>query len=498
MQERALGLVRERRFLGAVALFGLLLVVYSFSVGLRATRGASITADEPFYLLTTQSLIDDGDLDLTQQYERHSYREFFDHPDGLWRQSIPNEDGVLLSPHEPALSIFLVPGFAIGGLAGTQVQMMLLTAATFALAFVLVASETRALLLSWLATAAIALSASAFVYSTEIYPEVPAAMLLVLGLLVVRRPRLSVPHAATLALLMTLLAWFGMKYVPLGGLVGLYFLWRADWRGRGVFVALSALSAIAYTWLHMEIYGSLTAYNINTVFEGAPTTEVLQAHLEFEGRGYRIWGLFIDQRFGIGRWAPVLLLILPALPLLLRRGSLGVLALGLVVAQILIATFVAITMMGWWFPGRTLMTVFPLFALVLTELLIRVPRPARIGIAALAVYGIVIVIALERATRGGDVTLAVDPFDMPPDVFQATARLFPNYQSWSTETVVRTVAWVSAGLTLMAILVWREVNSMTRFAGNDRTPAGRLFRRFRSQQAVAPSSREPAPQHRSN
>ena len=297
---------------------------------------------------------------------------------------------------------------------------------------------------------------------------------------------------------MTLLAWFGMKYVPLGGLVGLYFLWRSNWRGRGVFLGLSALSAIAYAWLHLEIYGSPTAYNINTVFEGAPTTEVLQAHLEFEGRGYRIWGLFVDQRFGIGRWAPVLLLILPALPLLLRRGSLGVLALGLVVAQILIATFVAITMMGWWFPGRTLMAVFPLFALVLTELLIRIPRPARIGVAALAVYGIVIVIALERATRGGDVTLAVDPFDMPPEVFQASARLFPNYQSWSTETIVRTVAWVSAGLTLMAVLVWCEFQPLQRINSSDRLSAMPLFRRFRSQQAVAPSSIEPIAEHRSN
>ncbi len=297
---------------------------------------------------------------------------------------------------------------------------------------------------------------------------------------------------------MTLLAWFGMKYVPLGCLVGLYFLWRSDWRGRGVFIGLSALSAVAYAWLHLAIFGSLTAYNVNTVYEGAPTTEVLEAHLEFEGRGYRIWGLFVDQRFGIGRWAPVLLLILPALPLLPRRGSLGVLALGLVVTQILIATFVAITMMGWWFPGRTLMTVFPLFALVLTELMIRLPRPARIGIAALAVYGVIIVIALERATRGGDVTLAVDPFDMPPEVFQASARLFPDYRSWGTETVVRTVAWVSAGLAVMALLVWREFRPLQRIAGSDRLAAMPLFRRFRSQHAVGPTSMEPAAEHRSS
>ena len=48
--------------LAAVALFILLSLAYGFSVDIRASRGASITGDEPFYLLTTQSLLADGDL----------------------------------------------------------------------------------------------------------------------------------------------------------------------------------------------------------------------------------------------------------------------------------------------------------------------------------------------------------------------------------------------------------------------------------------------------
>ena len=51
--------------LAAAALFLLLYVAYSFSIGIRATRGASITGDEPFYLLTTHSLLADADFDLT-------------------------------------------------------------------------------------------------------------------------------------------------------------------------------------------------------------------------------------------------------------------------------------------------------------------------------------------------------------------------------------------------------------------------------------------------
>ena len=437
-------LAGDRRLLGALALFVLLLPVYAWSVGLRATRGASITADEPFYLLTTQSLIQDGNLDLTGQYAHESWRSFFDHPDGLWKQSVPLEDGRLLSPHEPGLSVFLVPGFALGGLTGAQLQMLLLTAATFAIAFVLVAAETRALLVSWLATAAVALTATAFVYSTEIYPEVPAAMLLLLSLLLVRRARLGLAHGLLLAALLSTLAWFGMKYVPLGGLVGFYFLWRADRRGRAVFLAASTVSAIAYVWLHLALYGALTAYNANTVFEGAPTTEVLQAHLGFGARLYRLWGLFIDERFGVGRWAPVLLPVLPAVPLLLRRSTTAALVGALMLTQLAIATFVAITMMGWWFPGRTLVTVLPLFALVLAELTLRLPQAGRAVLGLLGLASIVFVTGLVQAARGGEVTLAVDPFAMHLGPFQASAWLFPDYRAWTGGVVLRTVVWLIA------------------------------------------------------
>ena len=109
---------RERLILGAVALFVLLAACYLGSIGIRATSRASITGDEPFYLITTQSLLDDGDLDLRQQYDRFSYRVFFDHNEPLWRQSGPMPDGRVLSPHAPGLSVFLLPGFALEGLLG--------------------------------------------------------------------------------------------------------------------------------------------------------------------------------------------------------------------------------------------------------------------------------------------------------------------------------------------------------------------------------------------
>jgi hypothetical protein len=447
---------RHPHLAGAIGLFALLVAAYSFSVGLRATTGASITGDEPFYLLTTQSLLDDGDLDLRNQYERESYRSYFDHPDGLWQQMVPTSDGRLLSPHDPGLSVVVIPGFVLAGLPGAQVELMLLAALTMALAFVLVAKETGRPLLSWLAAAAVGLSATAFVYATEIYPEFPAALCIVLCLLLVRSMRGSIREGLLLAALLSGLAWLGIKYVPLGGLIAVYFMTQAPRPGRLWFLAATGISGAVYVWLHYAIFDDLTPYSVNTVYEGAPALDVLQAHVRLEDRAYRIWGLFIDRRFGIGHWAPVFLLVLPALPLLLSRGRLGLTVFCLIGMQVMIATFVAITMMGWWFPGRTLVAVLPLFTLVLVVLIEALPRFFRWAVGLLGAWSVAITMALARAASNGEIRLAVDPFDMSSPVFQVPAGLFPNYVAWGEDTVVLTAGWLALSIAVLIWLTWRE------------------------------------------
>ena len=124
--------------------------------------------------LTTQSLLTDGDFDLRNQYATKSYKSFFDHPNDLWYQSVLRQnDGRLLSPHNPGLSILLIPGFALGGLAGAQTQLLLLAAAAMSLSFLLATRLSGQPLLSWIVALGVGLTATAFIYSTEIYPEFP-------------------------------------------------------------------------------------------------------------------------------------------------------------------------------------------------------------------------------------------------------------------------------------------------------------------------------------
>ncbi len=456
---------KKELLLAAAALFFLLIIAYSFSVDIRASRGASISGDEPFYLLTTQSLLADGDFDLTNQYEARSYETFFDHPNGLWFQSVPKpDDGQLLSPHNPGLSFLVIPGFALGGLLGSQVQLLVLGAITLALTFVLADRLTGRRSLSWIVALVVGLSATTFIYSTEIYPEFPGALALVLSLLVVTRQRtLAVADALLLALLLTVMCWLGIKYAFLALPVCAYFLFRADRPGQIALLSAGAASAGFYAWFHLNLFGGLTPYGVSAVYSQWGTADILGGHIEWGDRYYRLWGLFIDRRFGIGRWAPLLLAAVPGLAILALGRPPMRMILSLIVIQTLIATFVAITMMGWWFPGRTLLTVPPLLVVPIVLVADRAAPCGKVALTLLGGMTLATTGALALAGRSREITIAVDPFDMAFPPFQGLSGLFPLYTWWTEETWWLTFFWlVLAGLITATVIGPQLVESWRR------------------------------------
>ena len=173
---------------------------------------------------------------------------------------------------------------------------------------------------------------------------------------------------------------------------------------------------------------------------------------------------FIDRQFGIGRWAPLLLVALPGLALLtVGKGSLR-LVLALVLAQLLMATFVAITMMGWWFAGRTMVTVLPLFAVPIALVVARSHLWGKVAVAMLGCYSLAITVGLASAAHAGEITIAVDPFDMAFPPFQGLAGLFPLYTLWTTETWWLTFFWLTLAGLAIGTMAWTEVASAARKA----------------------------------
>ena len=430
------------------------------AVGMRASRTASVTGDEPFYLATTQSLVSDGDLDLRDEYADGGaeLRRFWDGRIPLWKQMDPAPDGRLLAPHEPGLSLLIAPAYAVGGLAGAQRFLALLWAAAMATAAVLALGVLGALPSSLraeraqkpavLAAVAVGAGAPGIVYASQVYPEGPAALCVAVALVLIASTR---ARPLMFSFVAVVLAWLGVKYIPLGLLLAGGWAWRHRDAPRALVAAgaLAGLAAVHYVWWHLDTFGGLTPYTTNVVWSGESDASILADHLDVTERLYRLYGLFLDARFGLLRWLPVAVLAL------IGVGRATVRYAAVVVVCVLMGTFASITMMGWWFPGRMLVAGLPAVVVLVRHGIERLPR---VG-AVLAAWSVAIGAAVAWGAHHGWVRLAVDPFDLGPPL--APRWLFPDFREFAAPEVVVTTVWFVALAGLLWVTRWRRSCSST-------------------------------------
>ncbi|MCX6022825.1 MAG: hypothetical protein NTZ05_14075, partial [Chloroflexi bacterium] len=348
----------------------------------------------------------------------------------------------------------ILPAYALAGLDGVKAFLGALGGLTAAVMVLLAYRATGSLGAALGAAVCLGVSAPIFIYSTQIYPESPAALIVAVCMWLSLGARPGWRSAALLALGLNGLVWLGSKYALVGAAVGLTALVRLRPSARWVLPALLIPSTAYYTWFHLATYGGLTPYAVNRVYAGNDTITTVAMHLELWNRVYRFAGLWIDGEFGIVRWAPVVLLVVVAAPRMARQAGPLRWALPLVFgAQLLVAVFVSITMRGWWFPGRMLIVVLPLLAVPLAfALLMARGRPAPAGAAALlGGAGLALTLALREAAAAEQVVLAVDPFALAWPPFQATAALFPVYSSYTPATWLLTAAWAIAAAGLLGL-----------------------------------------------
>src|SRR3954452_10588458 len=204
----------------SAALWLVLFAVYAGTIGMRAAGDSQYAGGEPHYLLTAKSLVDDGDIDLTDDYRAREYRDF--HLRTLRPQGLLTR-GRLQQPHGVGFPIVIAHAFAIGG--ATRVEDFL--AAVAALAVVLAYRlALRVVPDPWAlgATLAVGLSPPLIAYSTAVYPELTAAALLAgAALLALRTAQRPTRRAAYGCFgLIAVLPWLEPKFLPPGGGGGPY------------------------------------------------------------------------------------------------------------------------------------------------------------------------------------------------------------------------------------------------------------------------------------
>jgi hypothetical protein len=94
-----------------------LFAAYVAGVGLHASPGEDLSAPEAHVLLLTRSIVDDGDLDLSDEYGAAAWRPFYGGT--LVPLTGPRERGQL-EPIAAGFPLLIAPAYALGGRAAVE------------------------------------------------------------------------------------------------------------------------------------------------------------------------------------------------------------------------------------------------------------------------------------------------------------------------------------------------------------------------------------------
>lgn len=395
-------------------------VVYALAI--PAMLYTPIDGDEPFYLLVTESIVRDFDLDLANQYRELATSET-GRPDLKPQLGDPvGKRGELYSRHEPFLPLLMVPGYAVAGLPGAL--------ATIALFGVLLVRST----VRWMEDEGVADDAARAVfpffafappvlfYATRIWPEVPAAFFFVEVIRGMRNDRAKRWVPALLALVL-----LKLRFVLIGAACVLLT------RKKRLIVLLAVPLAIAFL-----VTGSAT--NVHTWREIIPSL----------GHATGFFGLLVDGMSGVAFQAPFYLIGLFALtrwksmPQGFRTGILAS----------LIYLFYLLPRPewfgGWAPPLRYVVFLMPVLALGAAAVWERVSRGAvaviAVWTAGLVIHGLAYPWRLFHESTGenalGEWLSRVHQSDV--------SRIFPSFIRPNV------AAWVGAVAVILAIVALRR------------------------------------------
>lgn len=251
------------------------------------------------------------------------------------------------------------------------------------------------------------------------------------------------------------LPWLGIKYTPVAAVLAalaLFRLVRTNRVAAGVKLAgFFLIAAVAYAAAHQAWYGGWTVYAAGEHFAEAGEFSVVGKAPNLAARSTRLAGLLIDRRFGLVPWQPAWVLAPAALVALIRRRAGGWHALVLpLAAGWLFAAFAAVTMHGWWWPGRHALVVLPL-AVIAISCWAGSSRWVLLAAAAAALAGVWNYVWTAVEGLRGDITWAVRFFDTTNPLYRLYAGVFPDYTERGSSRWVLHAAWVAV---LAAATAW--------------------------------------------
>lgn len=454
----------------AAALWLLLFGVYAATVGLDAFRDSDYGGDEPHYLLTTKSIVEDGNADLLDEYRSRDYEEIYPYdlrPRGALTR------GLLHEPHGVGFPLLIAPAYAIGGPVGVELFLAALAALALALAYSL---ASRVVPDPWAggATLLAGLSPPMIAYGTAVDPALTAGAALagaaLLALRLVEQPA-RIAGFGCFGLLGAL-PWLGTQFILPGAVVAA-FAARAMWAQRRRMLTVGGLEVLGFSLaffagLNEGLFGGLTPSAAQIAGDSPTGAHTVLDHAQ---RAYRVVALWIDRDYGMLRWAPLFALAWAGLWYTWRERRAGLaraipglqmeeVAAGLCAAvagtQLLVATFLAPTMFGFWFPGRHLM---PTLVMLVPLAAVGLRRLPRLG-AVLGLVGVVASVWLYVDVRWAGGGLVAGRPDAP---WGPLRRLWPSFGDDPLPYALAVLIAIALGLAFFVHpRVWRRIAGRAR------------------------------------
>jgi hypothetical protein len=346
----------------------------------------------------------------------------------------------------------------LGGWVGAKAALSVLAGATAALmVWVAVRRFGVPVDVAGVGAAIVGASAPLAIYGQQVYPELPAALALLAGVALATGP-LRPPGLAGLGVALTALPWLGVKYLPVAAALAAVVLVRlareGRWRSVGALSAGLAASGAVYLLVHRVVWGGWTVYAAGDHFEQTGEFSVVGVQPDYVGRSLRLVALLVDRAYGLVAWQPAWLLAVPAVAALAVLGARSMRYRAAVVVAPLLAgwataTWAALTMHGYWWPGRQVVVVLPLAALAVLWWLGRVVPRLQPAAVVLGLLGVVHMIALLVDGWSREITWVVG-FELVDDpVYRALRPVFPDYRADGPGFWLLHIGWGAAILVLL-------------------------------------------------
>jgi hypothetical protein len=407
-------------------------------------RPLETAGDEPHYLLAAESIAFDGDLDLTNDYasRERTLRVVNVFPLSPLPHAADYDGSGRLRPlHGVGLSALLAPAVGLGGLTGARLALLLIAALLADQLFRLLRDlrlKRPYRVAAWIAVVA---CSPLLVFATQVYPELPAALMIVVALRVMVRYAASPPALALGASAGAALIWLHVRYIPLalGVFAGLLIAAararvRKEPAGlRGTVAAY--VSSAGHNWrtavapvlvpaaIGLGAFATAFVYWYGTVNPTAPYRAYSSTSAGDAGWDFVYKYALADILSPVTGWipyVPVQWLGLAALGVLvLRFGWPAAAVLAVAVGYELILASAAPNV-GWGFPARYLIPVLPLVAIPIAVALQHV-RASRLLFVPLLAGSLWFGIAAARDHQG------LYPIDDGPRIsgVHSIAHLFP-------------------------------------------------------------------------